>query len=97
MVIKVDFDFTMTILTHNLFRLFATEMPRYSHLDNSIYQKFLHNMGDINIKDNRIVVKLLKKRQLPAILELTANYNNLKFPWLCNLLFEGASNYFLRT
>ena len=95
MVIKVDFDFTMTILTHNLFRLFATEMPRYSHLsDNSIYQKFLHNMGDINIKDNRIVVKLLKKRQLPAILELTANYNNLKFPWLnnCNLLFEGASN-----
>ena len=95
MVIKVDFDFTMTILTHNLFRLFAREMPRYSHLsDNSIYQKFLHNMGDINIKDNRIVVKLLKKRQLPAILELTANYNNLKFPWLnnCNLLFEGASN-----
>ena len=48
-------------------------------------------MGDINIKDNRIVVKLLKKRQLPAILELTANYNNLKFPWLnnCNPFRRG--------
>ena len=94
MVIKVDFDFTMTILTHNLFRLFAKELPRYSHLsDSSIYQKFLHNMGDVEIKNNKIIVKLKKKRHLPAILELTQAYTKTKYPWLnnSNLIFEGAS------
>ncbi len=94
MVIKVDFDFTMTILTHNIFRLFANELPRYSHLsDSSIYQKFLHNMGNVEIKNNKIIVRLKKKRHLPAILELTQQYAKIKYPWLnnCNLIFEGAT------
>ena len=30
-VIKVDFDLTMTILAHNLYRLLASELPGYSH------------------------------------------------------------------
>ena len=30
-VIKVDFDLTMTILAHNLYRLLANEIPRYHH------------------------------------------------------------------
>ena len=32
MVIKVDFDLTMSILTHNLLRLFAMDLPGYSHI-----------------------------------------------------------------
>lgn len=31
MVIKVDFDFTMTILAHNIYRLYAMDLGRYSH------------------------------------------------------------------
>ena len=44
MVIKVDFDLVMSILAHNLYRLFALDLKRYSHLsDINIYEKFISN------------------------------------------------------
>ncbi len=50
-------------------------------------------MGDIDIMDDNIVVSLKKKRQLPAILELTSNYQSTSYPWLNNLklIFQGAT------
>jgi hypothetical protein len=42
MVIKVDFDLTMSILAHNLYRLFALEMERYEHFTaQTLYDKFV--------------------------------------------------------
>jgi len=61
MVIKVDFDLTMSILTHNLFRLFAMDMERYHNLsDQSIFDKFIDNAADITIEENTIDVRLRK-------------------------------------
>jgi len=41
MVIKVDFDLTMSILSHNLYRILALDLERYEHLTSqSIYDKF---------------------------------------------------------
>ena len=54
MVIKVDFDLTMTILAHNVYRLFALEFDRYSSLsDQRIYEKFIANSGTITIEDGK--------------------------------------------
>ena len=94
MVIKVDFDLTMSILTHNIFRLFAKDLERYSHLsDRSIYEKFLQNEADIEMQNNEINISLKKKRNLPLILESTRKYNHLKYQWINNnqLDFSGAS------
>lgn len=69
MVIKVDFDLTMTILAHNIYRLFANCLEGYSHLsDISIFEKFLNNAGDIKISDGVVKVILKKKRNLPLLL-----------------------------
>lgn len=69
MVIKVDFDFTMTILAHNLYRVFANSLEGYSHqADISIFEKFLSNGGDIKITNAAIEVKLKKKRNLPLLI-----------------------------
>ena len=95
MVIKVDFDLTMSIVTHNLFRLFASDTDRYAHnSDQTIYDKFLENSGDISIEENKISVQLKKKRTLPLILEMTKTYANQKYEWLNNLNIEftGAAN-----
>jgi len=95
MVIKVDFDLTMSIVTHNLFRLFALDTDRYMHnADQSIYEKFLDNSGEIKIGKNKISVQLKKKRTLPLILEKTNNYAGQKYEWLNNLEinFTGATN-----
>lgn len=92
MVIKVDFDLTMSILTHNLFRLFAKGTQRYKHLsDNSIYEKFLRNGADIKIGDE-IEIKLKKKKNLPLLLEKNIQFEDEKYSWLDNLKMKFTGN-----
>lgn len=79
MVIKVDFDLTMTILAHNLYRLFAMDLNRYSHFtDIRLYEKFISNSGEITIADDKIEVKMRKKRDLPELLTVM-NQGGFKF------------------
>jgi len=94
MVIKVDFDLTMSILSYNLYRLLALELERYSNLSiQRLYDKFVLNGADIIIKENTIMVQLKKKRNLPLILEVMQQYSRQKYPWLnnMNVIFEGAT------
>jgi transposase len=68
-VIKVDFDLTMSILAHNLLRLLAMDLPGYSHsADFSLFNKFLSMNGTVEITLDEILVKMKKKRNLPALL-----------------------------
>lgn len=94
MVIKVDFDLVMSILTHNLYRIIARDLDRYTHLsDQSIYQKFINNAAEIKIQENLILVQLKKKRNLPLVIEKLGQFDLLKYPWLGNKMmrFQGAT------
>ena len=94
MVIKVDFDLTMSILAHNLYRLFALELDRYADLSvQRLYDKFVLNGADIEIGDKNIAVQLKKKRDLPLILEVMPKFNQQKYSWLGDktITFEGAA------
>lgn len=94
MVIKVDFDLTMSILAHNIYRLFALDLEGYSHMTSqSIYEKFISNPADVEIREHKIKVKLKKKRNLPMVLENMNKFKESKMPWLDNkkLVFEGAT------
>jgi len=94
MVIKVDFDLTMSILAHNLYRLLALELGRYANLSTqSLYDKFVLNGADIELKGKTITVQLKKKRELPLILEVMPKFNQQKYTWLGNknIIFEGAA------
>lgn len=94
MVIKVDFDFVMTILTHNLYRLLAMDLGRYSHLsDQSLYDKFIENTADIKVGNDEIEISLKKKRNLPLLLEVMSNFSRQNYGWLGNkkVIFSGAS------
>jgi hypothetical protein len=64
MVIKVDFDLTMSVLAHNLLRLFAADLAGYSHnADMTLYNKFLSLSGEVEIRPSEIMVKM-KKREI---------------------------------
>lgn len=94
MVIKVDFDLTMTILAHNLYRLIAKEFERYSNFTSvKLYEKFIKNSGSINIKDNEIIVSINKKRDQALLLETMEKFENTKIDWLGNkkIIFVGSS------
>jgi len=94
MVIKVDFDLTMTILAHNLYRLLALDLERYSHFaDVRLYEKFISNSGEIEINDDKIEVKMKKKRNLPELLTVMEQNQKLKLSWMKNkhIVFSGLS------
>jgi predicted DNA-binding protein YlxM (UPF0122 family) len=94
MVIKVDFDLTMSILAYNIYKLFATELPGYEKLaPQSLFEKFIENEADIKIKNNEVQVSLKKKRNLPMVLEASHCHNTLRYSWLNNrrLNICGAS------
>jgi len=94
MVIKVDFDLTMSLVAFNLYRLMALDFTRYEHLTaQSMYEKFIINDGDISIDEQSITVKLKKKRNLPLVLEKLKSFSQTNYPWLNSkkIIFEGAS------
>lgn len=69
MVIKVDFDLTMTILAHNLYRLLALDLDGYKQCTAvSLYEKFIYNSGFMKINKEKMTIRLKKKRHLPALL-----------------------------
>lgn len=83
MVVKVDFDLTMTILAHNLYRLLANDLPGFQNSTaQTLYEKFIRNDGYVICKDNKINVQLKKKRNLPLILETLQNNEAIKIQWL---------------
>ena len=85
MVIKVDFDLVMSVLAHNLYRLFALSLDRYHNLsDERIYNKFINNSGEISIELNEIRINLKKKRELPMLLDYFKNSLPMNCPWMNN-------------
>jgi len=93
-VIKVDFDLTMTIFAYNLYRLLANALPGFENSTaKTLFEKFTHNDGYVICDDKKITVQLKKKRNLPLVLEMLDNYDVMKFQWLNDreLCIEGAT------
>jgi transposase len=93
-VVKVDFDLTMTILAHNLYRLFCQDFPGYSHCGaQAIFDKFVSAPGRVSIDGGIISVKLKRKRSLPILLENMGEFKDLSYPWLGgrNVVFSADS------
>jgi hypothetical protein len=51
-VVKVDFDLTMTILAHNLYKLFCKDFGGYSHCEaQTIFDKFISAPGHVRVEE----------------------------------------------
>jgi hypothetical protein len=71
LVIKVDFDLTMSILAHNLYRLLAEDLPGYTHnTAATLFNKFMMSSGPVRIDGDSVTVVMKKKRNIPALLPL---------------------------
>jgi transposase len=81
-VVKVDFDLTMTILAHNLYRLLASGLPGYSHnRAQSLYDTFIDNYGEVEVGRDVITIKMNRKRALPLLCESLPLLDDT-YPWL---------------
>ena len=89
MVIKVDFDLSMSILAHNLYRLLALDLQGYSHLNaTALFEKFICNSGTIHISEDAISVAMKKKRHLPILLRALEPFQNEPISWMGNRRFS---------
>lgn len=94
MVIKVDFDLTMSILAYNLYRLFARETGKYANLTApKIFDKLISNSGVVKVNEDTIEIIMKKKRSMPVLLSLLKKFDHLNYPWLHykRLRFQGAT------
>ena len=81
-VVKVDYDLTMTILAHNLYRLLALKLPGYSHnRAQSLYDTFIDNYGEVEVGADIITIKMNRKRALPLLRESIPLLDDT-YPWL---------------
>ncbi len=82
-MIKVDFDLTLSILAHNLYRILASNLPGFEHCTAAtINRKFLENGAKIIIKEREIIVHLKKKTHLPILFEAPWMNKINKLSWI---------------
>jgi len=93
-VVKVDFDLTITMLAHNLYRLLARNLPGFSHnRASTLFDKFIDNSGDIVVDKEVINVKLNRKRHLPLLRESLPE-DDERYSWLGSkkLIFTAGTH-----
>lgn len=69
-VVKVDFDLTMTVLAHNLYRKMALELDGFQHCNvETLHRKFIDGRADVRIVDNEATTTLMRRSHLPLLFE----------------------------
>ena len=82
-VVKVDFDLTISLLAHNLFRVMANAIPGFEHCTAStISRNFLENGAKIEINGKEVTVHLKKKTHLPLLLDLPWIKEATQISWM---------------
>lgn len=88
-VVKVDFDLTLTLAAHNLYRTMALMLEGHQwETSKSLNAKFFANGGAFEITSDRIHVYLKKKRHLPILMEALKELGTTRIPWLQNRFLE---------
>lgn len=90
-VVKVDFDLTMSIAAHNFYRVMAQDLSGFEReTSGSLNGKFFNNGGQFQIQNGSIAIEMKKKRHLPLLMDALFKYQNEKIPWLDNrkLIFK---------
>jgi transposase len=89
MVIKVDFDLTMSILAHNLYRLLAEDLPGYTHnTAATLFDKFMMNSGQVYIDSDSVTISMKKKRHIPTLITALEKFQNKRIAWMDNRKFR---------
>jgi hypothetical protein len=82
-VVKVDFDLTISLLAHNLYREFSKGLPGFEQCNaQTVNRKFLENGARIKVKESEISVVLKKKTHLPILFELLWMKNSTMLSWM---------------
>jgi hypothetical protein len=70
-VVKVDFDLTMTVLAHNLYRVLGEHIHKYENATvDTLYRCFIEGRAFVKVTDKEIRVTLSKRSHSPLLFEV---------------------------
>lgn len=88
-VVKVDFDLTMTIFASTLYRLIATHLRGLENVTaKKLYRFFVDNGAQIDISKSQFIIRLQKKVYNPLLFESDIFQQSWEIPWLENSLLK---------
>lgn len=92
-VVKVDFDLTLSLFAHNLFRTLTRQLPGFERCTvATIARDVLQNGAIVSIKGRDITVQLKKKAHLPTLFELPWMKQRNRLAWMdATIAFETAT------
>lgn len=93
-VVKVDFDLTLSLLAHNLYRHLAQQLHGFEQCNaETIHRDFLDNGATITMHNGAANVSIKKKTHLPILLNVDLIKNETVLPWMGGLKinFSGGS------
>jgi transposase len=92
-VVKVDFDLTLSLLAHNLFRELTRQLPGFERCNvATIARDVLQNGAGVSIAGHHITVHLKKKVHLPALFELPWMRTPTPLSWMdASIAFDTAT------
>jgi len=94
-VVKVDFDLTMTVLAHNLYRKIATGLQGFQRCNvDTLHRKFLDGRANVQVINKKLLVTLNRRAHLPILFELLWLQKETQLPWMdCSIKFKiGTSS-----
>jgi len=93
-VVKVDFDLTLSLLAHNLFRELTRNLPGFEKCNaDTIARDVLQNGATVSIENRRIAVQLKKKAHLPTLFELPWMKTRTSLSWMkASIEFKTATS-----
>lgn len=92
LVVKVDFDLTLSLLAHNLFRALTRQLPGFEKCTvATIARDVLQNGAKIEVENRNITVNLKKKVHLPTLFELQWMKEQTHLSWMgASIRFDYA-------
>ncbi len=88
--ISPGFDFLITALSHNLYRMFVMDIGK-DMPDRDIFYRCLNNSGRIEIKEHSIKIILKKRKNIDIIIRKLSEYRGYKYDFLGGKSLEYAS------
>jgi len=92
-VVKVDFDLTLSLFAHNLFRVLTRQLPGFERCTvATIARDVLQNGASVCVQNRTITVNLKKKAHLPTLFELPWMKEKTRLSWMdADIAFQTAT------
>lgn len=82
-IVLVDFDLTISLLTHNLYRILMKNLDGFEQYNvPTIYRNFLENGALVKVAEDNVTVYLNKKTHLLILFALPWLKEKTKLSWL---------------